>query len=203
MKQSLFFIAAAVAVFVFTGCVQINSSDGGSMNIMPQTVGPTDNYRPIYKVDESNTVTASSEVKNILGIFTWGSDNAFADNAFATKPSLLGAMFPYLNAKTTACKAAFYKACKEAQCDTIVAARYEITSEDYLVFRQTKVEIKGFPAKITGVETVKPLPYYIDGKGNVVKTDNVVTPHCLFDARNGAADSDNPGLIKTIIAHIF
>ena len=62
-------LIAAVAVFAaagMVGCVQINSSDSGSMNIPPMTVPPVDDYRPIYKIDCSRKITASSNVKNLF-----------------------------------------------------------------------------------------------------------------------------------------
>ena len=45
-----------------------------------------------------------------------------------------------------------------------------------------QVKVSGFPATIMGVETVKPLPYYINGKGEVVVMDKFMIPHRLFDA---------------------
>ncbi len=176
---------AAFAVFVSTvmvGCVQINSSDSGSMNIPPMTVGPVDDYRPLYQIDCSRKVKASSNIKNLFWIFTWGSDNVYADNAsIFPGGSILGRIFPFMVAKETAAKAAFYKACKEAQCDSIIAARYEITFKDYFFYRKMIVEISGFPAKITGVETVKAKQYYIDSKGNVIFLEKFIKPCPLID----------------------
>ena len=59
---------------------------------------------------------------------------------------------------------------------------YEVTFEDYLFFKKMNVEVKGFPATLTGVEVVKPMPYYIDGEGKVVVMEKMVKPVKLFDA---------------------
>lgn len=195
MKSFRLIAFAMLAVFVLTGCVQVNSSDAGSMNIHPSTVGPTDDYRPLYKVDSTKKVTAESSVKCLFWIFTWGTDNAFADNlemsrggvplfSAALPIPILARLFPFLNAKATAARAAFYKACKQADCDAIVAARYEITFEDLLFFKEMRVTVTGFPAKLVGVETVNPMPYYIDGNGKVVVLDKMVKPVKLFDGRH-------------------
>ena len=170
------------------GCVEINSSDSGSMNISPMTVGPVDDYRPLYTIKSDKKVTTSSSVKNLLWLFTWGSDNAYADNAtiFHDGPSILGRFFPFMMAKETAAKAAFYKACKEADCDSILAARYEITFNNYFFYKKMTVEITGFPAKLSGVETVKAKQYYIDSKGNVIFLEHFIKPCFLFDGRIGA-----------------
>ena len=176
MMMMLLILGAVVAL---TGCVQINSSDAGSMNIHPQTVGPTDDYRPIYEIGKQK-VTAQSDVKCLFWIFAWGSDNAYADNAKTTRHPL-GVLFPFLNAKETAAQAAFYKACKQAGCDAIVGARYEITYKDAFFYKKMNVEIKGFPAYLKGVEEVKPMPFYIDGSGKAVVLDKMVKPVQLFN----------------------
>ena len=185
MKNCLLCAIVIVASTFMTGCVKINSSDSGSMNIPPMTVGPVDDYRPLYQVSSNTKVKASSDVKNLFWLFTWGSDSAYADNAtiFQGGENFFGRIFPFLIAKQTAAKAAFYKACKKADCDSIVAARYEITFKDYFFYRKMTVEITGFPAKLSGVETVKAKQYYIDSKGNVIFLDNFSKPCFLFDGR--------------------
>ena len=196
-RLSCLLVGACLCVLAASGCVQINSSDSGSMNIAPKTVGPVDNYRPLYKVDESRKVSAESSVNNLFWIFTWGSDNAVADNAVISSGAgpFLARLFPFLAAKETAAKAAFYKACQNARCDSIVAARYEITTTDYLVFKKVSVQLSGFPATLTGVEAVKPMPYYIDGSGKIVTLDKVVAPLLLFDARKvGPKDQKSGGI---------
>ena len=184
MKTFVLAVIAAFASSVMVGCVQINSSDSGSMNLPPTTVGPVDDYRPLYQVDCTRKISASSNIKNLFWIFTWGSDNAFADNAsIFPSDSILGKIFPFLIAKETAAKAAFYKACKDAKCDSIVAARYEITFEDYFLYKKISVEVSGFPAKLSGVETVKAQQYYINSNGDVIFLDKYIKPCQLFDAQ--------------------
>ena len=134
MKKSVVMLFVAGFIAFCSGCVQINSSDAGSMNIHPQTEGPVDGYRPIYEIAKER-VSAQSDVKCLFWIFTWGSDDAYADNA-NVPGSLLGAIFPFLNAKQTAAQAAFYKACKKSNSDAIIAARYEIRYENYFFFKK-------------------------------------------------------------------
>lgn len=185
MKKTLFCSAAVILSAILTGCVEINSSDSGSMNIAPLTVPPVDDYRPLYKIDTTKKVTASSDVKNLFWLFTWGSDNAYADNAtIFSGTAILGRIFPFLVAKETAAKAAFYKACKKAKCDSIIAARYEITFKNYFFYKKMSVEISGFPATLSGVETVKAKQYYLDNQGNVVFLDQFIKPCFLFDGRD-------------------
>ena len=180
MKKLVAILSAAGFIAICGGCVQINSSDAGSMNLHPKTAGPVDDYRPTYEIGKER-VTASSNVKCLFWFIVWSSDNAYADNAYATK-NPLGKLFPFLNAKQTAAQAAFYKACKESNSDAIVAARYEITFEDYLFYKKMNVQIKGFPARVTGVEPIKPQAFYIDGTGKIITQDKLVKPVLLYDA---------------------
>ena len=45
------------------------------------------------------------------------------------------------------------------------------------------VQISGFPAKLSGVETVKAKQYYVNKNGDVVFLDSFIKPCLLFDGR--------------------
>lgn len=184
MKKITVLGLLATVTLVFTGCTSVNTSDAGSMNVYPATVGPVDSYRPLYKVNEKERVSGQAKVNVLFGIFAWGDTSAFADNAtLSASDSVFGALFAWLpNAKEIAAKAAFYDACKTSNSDAVVAARYEIQTDDYFVFKKMNVKVTGFPATLTGVEIVKPMPFYINGKGEVVVMEKFVVPHKLFDA---------------------
>lgn len=47
---------------------------------------------------------------------------------------------------------AYVMACTESKCDSIVGAQYEIKQENYLLWNNVTVKLKGYPAKLTGVE---------------------------------------------------
>ncbi len=200
MKKLAIMLAVAGFIAFCSGCVQINSSDAGSMNLHPQTAGPVDGYRPIYEIGKER-VSAQSDVKCLFWFIVWGSDNAYADNAHATK-NPLGRLFPFLNAKQTAAQAAFYKACKQSNSDAIVAARYEITFENYFFYKKMNVEIKGFPARVTGVEVVKPQPFYVDGSGRIIVQDKMVKPVLLYDAQK-KENANKKGFLATLAGILF
>ena len=184
LKMLVSAVLGIAALAVMTGCTSVNTSDAGSMNIYPQVVGPVDAYRPQYKVDEKTKVNGSAKVNVLFGIFAWGDTSTFADNAsIFEENALLSFFFFWLpNAQNIAAKSAFYNACKEAKCDAVVASRYEIVTDDYWLFKRFNVKITGFPATLVGVETVKPMPYYIDCKGQVVVLEKFVMPYRLFNA---------------------
>ena len=179
MKKIILWVSAIVCIAAATACTSINSSDAGDLAIYPKTVEPTDNYRPLYKIDTKKRVNGSANVNILFGIFMWGDNAGVADNA-----SIDGGFFSFLpNWRRLAAQAAFYDACKKANCDAVVSARYEIVSKDYIVFKKSKVEVKGFPATLTGVDVVKPVQYYIDANGNIVLLDDFINPIKIFDAR--------------------
>ena len=175
MKKILLSLVTIVGILTATGCTSINSSDGGNLNIYPETVGPTDSYRPLYKIDTQKRVVGKAQVSVLFGLFMWGDGSGVADNAD---------VFSFLpDARRLSAKAAFYNACKEANCDSIVAARYEITRKDYLIFSKCEVEVKGFPAKLSGVEVIKPVQYYFDATGNIIFLDRFINPIKFEDER--------------------
>ena len=183
MRKILTGLAALACLAGITGCTSINSSDGGNMSVYPKTVGPTDNYRPLYTVDQNKKVSGKANVNVLFGIFAWGDKAAFADNASIAASDSLFSWFTDLfpDAKKLAAQAAFYDACHKAGCDSVVAARYEIKNTNYWIFSQCEAEIKGFPAVQTGIEIVKPFPYYIDAQGKLIVLDKFVTPVKIFD----------------------
>lgn len=191
MKKTYSLVLLGIACVAWmTGCTSTNSSDGGNMAIYPKTVGPTDNYRPLYTVDQTKKVSGSAKINVLFGLFAWGDDAAFADNASIAASDSMWSWFTDLfpDAKKLSSQAAFYNACKKGDCDAVVSARYEVKNTNYWIFAQCEAEVKGFPAVQTGVETVKPFPYYIDSEGKMVVLDKFVTPVKLF--------SESPTQIK-------
>ena len=48
-------------------------------------------------------------------------------------------------------------------------------TKDYFVYAQYDITVKGYPVKQIGVETIKPVPYYIDfSTGKIVILDKFV-----------------------------
>ena len=48
--------------------------------------------------------------------------------------------------------AAFANACRAANCDTIVGARYDVRFKGCFLWQEIEVKVVGYPAKLTGVE---------------------------------------------------
>lgn len=173
MKKLLFlFAAATVAALLSTACTSVNTSDAGTMNLYPDLYKPSTAYRPKYNVDLKDKVSGQAKVHILFGIFVWG-ESRFADNAsIFDKDNFFASWFP--SPMNIAAKAAFYKACTEYKqprtgkpADAIIAARYEIVTKDYFVYKNMQTKVTGYPAVMEGLDEVKVIPFYIDGKGDM------------------------------------
>ncbi len=163
MKKMLLALAAVGVAFGFAGCSVTNTSDAGTMNLYPELFKPSEGYRPIYEVDMEKKVSGTANVHVLFGIFSWG-ESKFADNGdIFGGDAWFESIFP--SAKKTSGKAAFYKACAEAKCDAVLAARYEIVTKDYFVYQNTTTTVTGYPAFMKKLEKVKITSYILDGKG--------------------------------------
>ena len=140
--KKLLLCAGLVAVSMMTGCIVINKPDGGSVIAKP-TIVP-DAYREVFE-EGKDPVTAEESVSVLFGFITWG---ATATHVADQGPSL----FSFLSSSGRARDGAFAKACEAANADTILAARYIVTTEDYFVFKKVTARITGIPAKMTGLE---------------------------------------------------
>ncbi len=175
MKKIMVLLVAVLTATLFTACSTTNTSDAGTMNLYPDLYKPAKAYRPKYNVDLTNKITGTANVHVLFGIFVWG-ESKFADNAsiFADDSafSWLYSIFP--SAKNISAKAAFYKACAaykqpktQKPADAIIAARYEVVTKDYFVYQNLNTKVTGYPAVMEGLDEVKVISFYIDGKGNM------------------------------------
>ncbi len=169
MKKIFVALAALTTALVFTACTTTNTSDAGKMNLYPDLYKPSYAYRPIYEVNTQTKVSGEAKIHVLFGIFTWGVDK-FADNASVFSEdgtfSWLANIFP--SAKNLSGKSAFYDACNKAKCDAILAARYEIVTEDYWVYQFVHTKVAGYPAVMKGLDKVKVVSFYIDRNGTPV-----------------------------------
>ena len=169
MKKFFAALAVLATALVFTACTTTNTSDAGKMNLYPDLYKPAYAYRPIYEVNTQTKVSGEAKIHVLFGIFSWGVDK-FADNAsvFAEDGtfSWLANVFP--SAKNLSGKAAFYSACVKAKCDAVLAARYEIVTEDYWVYQFVHTKVSGYPAVMKGLDKVKVVSFYIDRTGTPV-----------------------------------
>ena len=164
MKKIITLFVFVAVIFLGVGCVNNNSSD--SSNLTSIQTNPV-----IYDVEttvESHPVRGVANYNKLFGIFRWG-DKDFADYAFSSviannvvvpqgtiEQFLVSILDPVAgmlvdkNVHEDMKKAATYDACKAAGAYSLIGARYDLTTSDYLIFKRVKCVVTGYPVKITG-----------------------------------------------------
>ncbi|MBQ7393146.1 MAG: hypothetical protein IJV89_02185 [Lentisphaeria bacterium] len=167
MKQFRILFAFCAVVTFASGCTAHRTSDSSSITSV-QT-NPV-----IYDVQTSVENYATRGVAShykLLGIFTWG-DEDYADFAFSVAEHnavaenvesavvlnilnpLMG-LFSPRNIFEDLKKAATYDACKASGAYSLIGAKYEISTSNYLILRRVKCVVTGYPVKITGFKRVQ------------------------------------------------
>ena len=151
MKKLIMAAIGAAACSVMTGCLSQASTKGGTYANLPD---PTpDEYR-IHWENEDNTIETSATVHGgWFGFCGGGSDKAPWMLRDQEARNIFGGRIYSLEDKAR--NAALYKACQQAKCDALIGATYEVESESYLFFYSVSTcKVKGWPARITGIEKV-------------------------------------------------
>ena len=138
-KMMMGVVLAAVA----TGCVSVRQNDGGE-ECMKQRIVKDAIHEKIAV--ENKLVEAEDEIQCLFGFICWGSTAKHIADVTPDRPFGMVAK---------AKNGAYAKACDAAQADQIVGTHYKVTTEDYFVYAKCKAQIKGYPAKITGVEVIE------------------------------------------------
>lgn len=144
MKKMLILAGAALALM--TGCISANTNDGA----IPVDVTVRKGYIADLDVKDT-TVTGEATVNCLFGILTWGVSE-YADDAFVKTGSGVSLL---KDANDIAKQGATYNACEATKADYLLAAKYRIDIEDYLVFKKIKCTAVGYPGTIKGLKEVK------------------------------------------------
>lgn len=139
MKKILPMIALAAFA---AGCQSYQYNKGGDANLRPTIVRDMA-YEKFEISNKPIEVTVASTY--LVGRIRIGSSyDKFADNVddnkFCSGPA------------AEVRNQAYAMACAEAKCDSIVGAQYEVKRDNYFLWENITVKLKGYPAKFTGVE---------------------------------------------------
>ncbi|UVJ45789.1 hypothetical protein NVV94_09695 [Pseudomonas sp. LS1212] len=142
--KKLWLPAAIVAVIVTTsGCMSHNVSQP----IAP--IAGTVSADLKAKVAVGETITGQSSSNILFGFLNLGGDNQFADGvSYGGAPS---GGFSLPDPVSSAKAAAAYKAVKSSNADLIVAPRYEVSVQNYLIFKKVDVKVTGNKGSIESI----------------------------------------------------
>ena len=153
MKMITFFIVCGL--MFATGCSTLNTSQhSGALDV--RVVAP---LKADVAVGEKITGTAS--MTNLLWLFNVGNPNKMADGiSYSTNPvergplSSLFSIFPYENLKA----AAAFDAVNKAGADVIIAPKYMVDYNDYLLVKTVRVTVTGYKGTIKEIKAVDTFP---------------------------------------------
>ncbi|MDA7088689.1 hypothetical protein PH586_20110 [Pseudomonas sp. SA3-5] len=128
-------IATLSALALLTGCASQNVSQPTA----PLNGEVTTNLKADVKVGE--TITGQSSVNILFNVIKLGGDTQFADGV--TYGGGEGGFALGIDPVASAKSAAAYKAVMSSGADLIVAPRYEVSVEDYLVYKTVNVKVTG------------------------------------------------------------
>lgn len=145
MLKSIKFAALASAVVVAAGCHSFNTNKP-SATLQPRLV--TNELRADIKVGEK--VTGESSLNVLFGLFSFGGDSNFADGVAFDGVSG-GAISNPLDKTPQVQAAAAYNALTPANGDVLISPRYEITVDDYFVFKKIHVKVTGYKGTVNSI----------------------------------------------------
>ncbi|MBK8972854.1 MAG: hypothetical protein IPM37_16530 [Hahellaceae bacterium] len=146
-------LAALLAVSLTAGCASHNISQP-SAPIQSVISAPLE-----ADIELGQDISGDSNATILFGIFLLGQDNKYADGiTYTTGQSTVDRGFfgGVLGQAIDGTKAAAaYKAVTASGADVIVAPRYVIDTQDYVILKQVSVSVKGKAGKIQNIRNAK------------------------------------------------
>ena len=152
MKKLMMVAIGMVACSVMTGCFSSAATKGGSYANLPD---PKPDEYQIHWENEDNEIETTATVYGGWFGFCGGSSDEAPWMLYDTghRNLITGALVYGLGDKAR--NAALYKACQQKKCDALIGARYEVETKSYgLFYSKSTCKVKGWPARITGIEKV-------------------------------------------------
>lgn len=145
MKKILSAAALVSAAVLASGCSSYNISQP----IAPVAGAVKTDLKADVAVGES--ISGQSQVNILFGFIKFGGDNQFADGVTYGAESGSGLSLAAFDPVSSAKAAAAYKAVKSSNADLIVAPRYEVSVQDYFVFKKVDVKVIGNKGSINSI----------------------------------------------------
>ena len=141
----------AVTLMSLTGCRSAAVTKGGSYANLPD---PKPDEYQIHWENEPDPIVVNATVCDGLFGFCGTSDKAPWMLRDQERVNFLGVRV--YTAESKARNAALYKACQQAKCDALIGATYEVETVGFApYFTKATCKVKGWPARITGIEKVE------------------------------------------------
>lgn len=145
MKKIWTLAAVATLIATTSGCV--------SYNVSQPTAALTGEVKTDLKADVKvgEAISGESSTNILFGWLALGGDSQFADGVTYGAAGGSGMGLPLPDPVSNAKAAAAYKAVKSSGADLLVAPRYEVTVNDYFIFKQVNVKVTGNKGSIKSI----------------------------------------------------
>ena len=152
MNKLMMVAIGVVACLVVAGCSSSAATKGGTYANLPE---PKPDEYLIHWENEDNTIEKTATVYGgWFGFCGGSSDEAPWMLRDQEARNFFGVRIYSLESKAR--NAALYKACQQKKCDALIGAMYEVETKSYGMFYSwSTCKVKGWPARITGIEKVK------------------------------------------------
>lgn len=139
-----------VACSMVTGCMSSAVTKGGSYANLPD---PKPDEYQIHWENEDNIIETTATVRGgWFGFCGGSSDEAPWMLRDEEARNFFGRVY---SPEQKARNAALYKACQQKKCDALIGTMYEVQTKSYGPFyTESTCKVKGWPARITGIEKV-------------------------------------------------
>ena len=151
MNKIMMAAIGMVVCSAVTGCWTGAVSKGGTYANLPDP--KPDEYQLHWKNTKAERVEYSATVSEILSFIDVGEKAPWMLRD-QEQTLFFGLARKYTN-EDKARNAALYKACLNEECDALLGAMYDVETVSYGPFySESKCTVRGYPAKITGIENV-------------------------------------------------
>jgi len=161
MKKIMAMAALAAAV---AGCTSVEITREGSYNDAQLKMRDcSDNPYHIDWDIQHSRVEGSGRSTCWFWIFSSTDGRAYAAPGFT-----------FDSGAAAAKDAATYDAVEKAKCDALLGCMYRVTktSKCLGMYKETKAEVKGFPANVKSIELIKDRPVLIDKDHQIIRLNN-------------------------------
>lgn len=149
MNKLIIAAIGMVACSMVTGCISQAMTKGGSYAEVPST--KVDEYALHWEHEKGDRIVETATVYQVLGFINFGDPAPWLLRDHENRIWNLFRVYPF---ETRARNAALYKVCKDPKRDGVLGAMYDVDTDDWLVFKKASCTVRGWPAKITGIEKI-------------------------------------------------
>lgn len=151
MKKITMLSAIAVMLVICgTGCTSFESNRGG----IPLDVIMKVEVQPDVEIVQRKVV-GKATTKSLFGLFTWGVENQVVGVNYNGEGAPVS-LFSGLDPATSAAKnGAAYDACSKSKADLLLAPRYNLKINDYLIYKEVNCSVSGYPGKLKSIKLKK------------------------------------------------